>query len=450
MAKVVLSKKSCAVNPLKMSQPIGGALAFLGIENTMPVLHGSQGCTAFGMVLFVRHFRESIPLQTTAMSEAATILGGFENIEQGILNIKKRANPKLIGICSTGLTETKGDDVSGYLNLVRQRHPEIADTALVYVSTPDFTGAFQDGFGAAAKAIAEELVSKSPQEKFPGQVNILAGSHLTPADVEEVKEMAESFGLVPIVLPDLSSSLDGHVPEDFSPTSLGGTKLADIARMGASVHTIVLGEQMLGAAEVLARLGVSYTLFTHLTGLAATDGLVALLSHLSGNAVPEKWKRERSRLVDAMLDGHFFFGKKKVALAAEPDLLFALASFFTDMGAEIHAAVTTTESSLLAQMPAEEVLIGDLEDFEARAKGADLLVTHAHGRQASERLGIPLFRAGLPIFDRLGAAHKLFVGYRGTRNLIFETGNIFIEHLPHPHPMHHKEGHDSCEEIETC
>jgi nitrogenase molybdenum-iron protein NifN len=42
----------------------------------MPLLHGSQGCTSFGLVLFVRHFREAIPMQTTAMSEVATVLGG--------------------------------------------------------------------------------------------------------------------------------------------------------------------------------------------------------------------------------------------------------------------------------------------------------------------------------------------------------------------------------------
>ncbi|EQD64548.1 nitrogenase iron-molybdenum cofactor biosynthesis protein NifN, partial [mine drainage metagenome] len=74
MANVVTSHKACTVNPLKMSQPIGAALAFLGLDACMPALHGSQGCTAFGMVLFVRHFRENIPLQTTAMNEATTIL----------------------------------------------------------------------------------------------------------------------------------------------------------------------------------------------------------------------------------------------------------------------------------------------------------------------------------------------------------------------------------------
>src|SRR5271157_5819177 len=122
MADVVTLKKACTVNPLRMSQTIGGALAFMGVNNCMPLLHGSQGCTSFGLVLFVRHFKEAIPLQTTAMSEVATVLGGLENVEQAILNIYNRAKPELIGICSTGVTETKGDDVEGYIKLIREKY----------------------------------------------------------------------------------------------------------------------------------------------------------------------------------------------------------------------------------------------------------------------------------------------------------------------------------------
>ena len=109
---VKTSVKAAAVNPLKMSQPLGASYAFLGMNRCMPVMHGSQGCTSFGLVLLVRHFREAIPLQTTAMNEATTIMGGYDNVEKAILNIRARAKPDLIAICSTGLTETKGDDVA--------------------------------------------------------------------------------------------------------------------------------------------------------------------------------------------------------------------------------------------------------------------------------------------------------------------------------------------------
>jgi len=104
------------------------------------------------------------------------------------------------------------------------------------------------------------------------------------------------------------------------------------------------------------------------------------------------------------------------------------------MGCKIQAAVTTTQSPSLENIPVEEVLLGDLEDLELRAAGADLLVTHSHGRQASERLGIPLFRIGLPVFDRLGAGHQVSVGYRGTRDLIFEVGNLFLASAHDPTP----------------
>jgi len=30
----------------------------LGLDACMPVMHGSQGCTSFGLVLLVRHFKE--------------------------------------------------------------------------------------------------------------------------------------------------------------------------------------------------------------------------------------------------------------------------------------------------------------------------------------------------------------------------------------------------------
>ncbi len=109
-------------------------------------------------MLFVRHFSEAIPMQTTAMSEVATVLGGLDNVEQAVINIYNRAKPAIIGICSTGVTETKGDDVDGYIKLIRQNQPELDHLPLVYVSTPDFKDAFQDGWAKAVTRMVEKLV----------------------------------------------------------------------------------------------------------------------------------------------------------------------------------------------------------------------------------------------------------------------------------------------------
>jgi nitrogenase molybdenum-iron protein NifN len=434
MASVAESKKSCTVNPLKMSQPLGASYAYMGMNNCMPMMHGSQGCTGFGLVLLVRHFREAIPLQTTAMNEATTILGGMDQIEQAIVNIKKRANPDLIGICSTGLTETKGEDVAGDLKRIRAKHPELGDTQVVFASTPDYVGAFQDGWANAVKAMITSLVETVPV-RVDKQINVLAGCHLTSGDIEEMREIIEAFGLSAVILPDISGSLDGHIPDDFSPCTLGGTTLGEVRTMGSSILTIAIGEQMRSSAEALQNLtGVGYELFGRLTGLEASDRLMMILSRISGSPVPLKYQKQRSQLVDAMLDGHFFFGGKRIAIGAEPDLLFATASWLAEMGCELSALVTTTKSPVLAELPASEVLIGDLEDLEERAKGCDLLITHSHGRQAAQRLAIPFYRMGIPMFDRLGTAYQLSVGYRGTRRLVFDIGNMFLASGHENHP----------------
>ncbi|MEY9104820.1 nitrogenase molybdenum-iron protein NifN [Bradyrhizobium yuanmingense] len=367
------------------------------------------------------------------MSEVTTVLGGYENLEQAILNIYKRAKPKVIGICSTGVTETNGDDVDAYLKLIRSKHPQLAKLPLVYVSTPDFKGAFQDGWEKAVARIVEVLVDgpNASRLRDPSRVNVLPGCHLTPGDLDEVRVILEDFGLSPSFLPDLAGSLDGHIPDEFTPTTIGGIGVGQIADMGRAGWTIAIGAQMRRAAEVMqAKTGVPFRVFERLCGLCPNDEFMTFLSEISGRPIPLKYRRQRGQLTDAMLDAHFHIGGRKLAIGAEPDLLFDLSGMLNDMGTQVAVAVTTTQSEVIERIKTKEVIIGDLEDLEGLAKknNCDLLIAHSHGRQAAARLKVPFYRAGFPIFDRLGAGHQLSVGYRGTRNVIFEIANLVIAH----------------------
>jgi nitrogenase molybdenum-iron protein NifN len=426
MATVVVPNKAVAVNPLKQSQTLGAALAFLGLKGMMPLLHGSQGCTAFAKVILVRHFREAIPLSTTAMTEVTTILGGEENVEQAILTLVKKSQPEIIGLCTTGLTETRGDDMEGILRDFRKRHPELDELPIILVSSPDFKGALQDGFAAAVESTVKEL--PFPGEKKAQQITILASSALTPGDVQQLKEIVTAFGLTPIVVPDLSASLDGHLDDSYSPITGGGTTLVQLRKLGSSAFTLALGESMRGAAKILQqRFGTPFEVFTELTGLEPTDRLLQFLMELSGTSVPEQYRRQRRQLQDAMLDTHFYFGRKQVSLALEPDLLWSTVCLLQSMGAQIQAAVTTTRSPLLEKLPLDKVVIGDLEDFEQLAAGSDLLIGNSHVAAIASKLGIPLYRQGIPIFDRLGNGQFTKVGYKGTMQMLFDIGNLFLE-----------------------
>ena len=154
-----------------------------------------------------------------------------------------------------------------------------------------------------------------------------------------------------------------------------------------------------------------FRLFDRLTGLGAQRRIRSRSSReISGRPVPAKYRRQRSQLVDAMLDGHFYFGGKQDRDRRRAgSVVGASAAGSPKWAARSSAAVTTTQSPVLERVPADEVLIGDLEDLEnASAGDCDLLITHSHGRQAAERLNIPFFRMGIPMFDRLGAGHLRF------------------------------------------
>ncbi|MCM2359321.1 MAG: bifunctional nitrogenase iron-molybdenum cofactor biosynthesis protein NifEN [Geobacteraceae bacterium] len=423
-SRVKVPAKNATVNPQKNSPALGATLAYLGIDQMLGLLHGAQGCSTFIRLQLSRHFKESIALNSTSMSEDTAIFGGWENLKKGLKRVIEKFGPQVVGVMTSGLTETMGDDVRSAIVQFRQENPEYADVPVIHASTPDYCGSMQEGYAAAVKAIVATLPEGG--EVIRNQINILPGCQLTPAEVEELKETCEAFGLDPVVVPDISCALDGHIDETVSALSVGGAPVARIRGAGRSVATLYFGDSLYEAAETLKeRFGIPAYGFTSITGLAESDLLMTTLSSLSGNPVPEKFRRWRSRLMDAMVDSHYQFGLKKVALALEADHLKGMTGFLAGLGCEIQVAIAATRTRGLDQLPVENLFVGDLEDLEQEAKGADLLVANSNGRQAAGKLGIKShLRTGLPVFDRLGAHQKMWVGYRGTMNLIFELANI--------------------------
>ncbi|HEX7489790.1 MAG TPA: bifunctional nitrogenase iron-molybdenum cofactor biosynthesis protein NifEN [Anaeromyxobacteraceae bacterium] len=424
-SRVKVSSKAATVNPQKNSPALGATLAYLGIDGMLALLHGAQGCSTFIRLQLSRHFKESIALNSTAMSEDAAIFGGWANLKAGMKRVIEKFHPAVVGVMTSGLTETMGDDVHSAIAHFRKENPELAGTPIVWAATPDYCGSLQEGYAAAVESIVGTLAEGGPT--IPGQVNLLPGAHLTPADVEEVKRMVESFGLTALTVPDLANALDGHIDEEVSPLSTGGVTLDDVRKAGRSVATLYVGDSLAKAALALKEsFGIPAYGFGSLTGLGEVDRFMTALSALSGRPIPAEQRRWRSRLADAMVDSHYQFGGKKVALALEADHLKGMTRFLADMGCEIQAALSATRTRGLDGLPSATVAVGDLEDLETAAAGADLLVANSNGRQAAARLGVKAhLRTGLPVFDRLGAHHKTWVGYRGTMNLVFEVANLF-------------------------
>jgi nitrogenase molybdenum-iron protein NifN len=435
MVDIVKRNKALSVSPLKASQTIGAALAFLGFRRSIPMLHGSQGCTAFGKVFFVRHFREPIPLQTTAMDQITTVMGSEDSVVEGLKTICEKNSPSLLGVPTTGLSETQGSDVNMAVKVFRKQYPQFDSVPVVPVSTPDYSGCLETGFAKAMEAVIGTLVPPAAEAGTrPGrrrrQVNVLVGASLTPGDLEELKDIIELFGLRPLLLPDLSDSLDGHLGADeFSPLTIGGTEVSELQTVGDAVATFVIGSSMNKVADRLKTLtGVPDYRFEHLMGLQAVDNMIVALNEISGEPVPERIERQRAQLQDAMLDCHFMLGMARFAVAGDPDLLHAFSEMLHGVGAQTVAAVSPVNAPVLKSARVDSVKIGDLQDLErlARQHGAEILITNSHGVESAERLNIPLMRAGFPQYDTLGGYQKTWIGYRGTRQTLFDLANIML------------------------
>lgn len=428
MFELIHRNKALALSPLKLSQSVGAVLAFLGLRRCIPLMHGSQGCTAFAKVFFVRHFREPIPLQTTAMDQISSLMGADANIVEALRVICERQSPQVIGLVTTGLAETQGCDVQRALKEFRRTYPEYEAIQVVTVNTPDFSGSFESGFALAVQALVQTLVHSDPTRVGcrPRQVNVLCSGSLTPGDLEFIGESLESFQLRPLLIPDLSGSLDGHLDDaPFHAATTGGSTLDDLGSVHESGATLVIGDSLHEAAAILRqKTGVPDIHFSHLMGLQAVDTWMMTLSRLSEQPVPWRWQRQRQQLLDAMLDTHFALSDTRVALAGDADLLAGLVALLQGMGSRIVAAVLPSRP---ARVPSEwQAMVGDLDDLErqAREQAAKLLIASSHAAPAAGRLGIPLLRAGFPQYDHLGGYRRCWLGYHGAQQALFDMANL--------------------------
>jgi nitrogenase molybdenum-cofactor synthesis protein NifE len=410
------------INPLKHSASIGAAMALQGIDRALPIIHGAQGCTFLGKVLLTKHFREPIALAGTKLFAEEVIMGSDDRLIQCVNGFIEKNAPDVIGVLTSGLTEVKGDDISA---LVRGLDSESAQTRVVHIPTPDYEDGLESGYRKAVEALL--TLANGPvgagQRKVLGQITVLAGPHLSPADFNELKEIFAAFGLRPILLPDLSA-LDGS-RQGVSPLALGGTTLEEIRDVGSSEFTIAIGMCMEAPAQALYnRFGAEYRTFEGFSDLAEIDTFFELLAVLSGKPVPDKYERQRRMLIDGVRDVHFFTAGKRVCIALEPDHAAQQSRLLSGAGMEIALALIPADGPGAGKIQAAKTMISDLFSIEGKF---DLLVSNSHAEKTAKRLGVPLFQTGFPVYKLFGNTVRISIGYRGALGIINEVANIFLK-----------------------
>lgn len=446
----ILPKYVSTTNACKLCKPMGACLAFRGIEGTVPFLHGSQGCATYMRRYIISHFNEPIDIASSSLGEKNAVFGGAANLKLGLKNVTEKYRPRLIGVATTCLTETIGDDVPMFLHQYgREVQSSVELPLIVNVSTPSYSGTHMEGFHAAVKAVVEQLAEAAGEAVE--RVTLLPG-FVSPADLRYLKDVFADFRLPVTVLPDFSETLDGPALREYPLIPSGGTKLADIRRLGSSRASIELGQTLVGfetAGEYLRKVhGVENHRLGLPIGIRATDRLFELLEQLSGRPVPQRYAMARGRLVDSLVDGHKYIFGKKAVVYGEEDLVAGLAGFLAEIGVQPVLCVSGGQSGKLAEA-VESATAGFLREAPLVIEGADfheiagqveelkpdLLVGHSKGYFIARKMNVPLVRVGFPIHDRMGGQRILHLGYEGAQQLFDTIVNTVIEKKQEDSPV---------------
>lgn len=319
------------VNPCKMCMPMGSVSAFCGIKNCMSILHGSQGCATYIRRHMATHYNEPVDIASSSLTEEGTVFGGQKNLIAGLKNLMTLYSPEIIGIATSCLAETIGEDVSAIVKKFKNENPEFENVKIVTVSSAGYAGTQYEGWFKTLRAIVEQLTEKSEKNEF---INIIT-PQISPADVRWLKSFLDKMGVKYILLPDISENLDGVSVKKYERLKSEGTTLEDIKKMSGAKFTIEFSDfienESSPAVYLEKQYGVPFIRLTLPIGIQSMDSFIKVLVE-NGGGIHEDIAKERGRYLDAMVDSHKYCAEGRVAILGEPNFVYAISKMCCENG----------------------------------------------------------------------------------------------------------------------
>jgi len=446
----IRERKALRVNPAKTCQPIGAMYAALGVNKCMPHSHGSQGCCAYHRSHLTRHHKEPVVATTSSFTEGASVFGGLANLKTALNNIFSIYDPDIVSVHTTCLSEVIGDDIPMIIKKASDEGIVPEGKTVIHANTPSFTGSHVTGFANQCEAFVKYLAESTGATKnvinlFPGWVE--------PADMREIKRLAEAVGVETILAPDTSDVLDSPLDGDYQMYPDGGTTIPELKAMGDSFLTLAMGPlaSLPAAAALEKKCRVPHQSLELPIGVKHTDAFINALRLAGDTAVPAAVNRERGRLVDMISDMGQYLHQKKVALFGDPDHLTSLVTFLVEMGMAPAIVISGTPGKKWEEKIRQIVApvnpdcqIRAFSDIHylhqwVKANPVDLLMGNTYGKFVAREENLPFVRFGFPILDRVG--HRAFptLGYQGGMRLVEKITDAFFDHRDREDPDHEVE-----------
>ncbi|MFV0466256.1 MAG: nitrogenase component 1 [Lachnospiraceae bacterium] len=430
-------------NPCKMCMPMGAATALYGIQECMTILHGSQGCSTYIRRHMATHYNEPVDIASSSLTEHGTVYGGEENLKKGLLNLISLYEPKVIGIMTTCLAETIGEDIEGIKERFFEEHPEHENISIITVNSPGYGGTQYEGYMAAIGSVVSKLSMDTTKNN---KINVILPPQ-SPADIRFIKDQFELFGIEAIFLPDISGNLDGGYETSYSRLPKGGTPLSELRMMGGARETIQFSdiESKTAPAKILnEKYGIPYRILPSPVGISATDLLYRTLAELSGREIPVAVQEARKRYLDGMVDSHKYNAAGRAVIFGEPEFVISAVRLCNENGImpvvaatgsvfpDLKKYIEETLKKMSQRYFVNSYKIADDADFKeieeyCTTYHANIMIGNSDGRRIEEALQIPLIRRAFPIHDRIGGQRLRMLGYDGSMTLLDEITNALLK-----------------------
>ncbi len=434
------------VNPCKMCMPMGSVSAFYGIRKCMTILHGSQGCSTYIRRHMATHYNEPVDIASSSLTEEGTVFGGEDNLIKGLENLIELYNPEVIGVATTCLAETIGEDIPGIITRFYDTHCD-TNVKIIPVSSAGYSGTQYEGFFKALRAIVENVEMSLEKNN---KVNIITGL-ISPADTRYLKSLLEDMNIDYILLPDISDNLDGEHAQHYNRLPEGGTSIEEISKMAGAKLSIEVSafvrEDSSPAHYLYEAFGVPYVKCNLPVGLRDSDNFITELEKAGGKK-SEILKKERGRYLDAMIDSHKYNGEGRAVIYGEPDFVLSASRLCAENGIMPVLTATGANCRSLAPLIQNEIKkvadflfidnykILDNTDFDNIEKyalefGANIMIGSSDGRRIEEKHSIPLVRCAFPVHDQVGGQRVRTLGYEGSLILLDRITNTLLSQKEH-------------------
>ena len=440
--KLNFEREDLVINPLKSCQPLGGLYASIGFDETMPYIHGSQGCAAYFRSHFTRHFKEPFPTVSDSMTEDAAVFGGHNNMYVGLENVYKLYKPKMIAINTSCMSEVIGDDLNNFVKNAREKGAIPEDYPVAHAHTPSFVGSHITGYDNMMHGILSQMGKKAEGEK-KDRLNIIVGFDTYIGNFREIKRILELFDVDYTLLSDPSFNLDSPTDGNYKMFQ-GGTTLEELADAPNSKATLLLQKYSLKkTTEFIKKEWGQEVKTVNPIGIDGSDDLIMAISELTGKDVPAEIENERGRFLDAIGDSYFWAHGKTFSINADPDYAIGLVKLIMELGGEPKHIVLTNGTKewkkeieeILAANPlgAEAEVYFDKDMWHFRSllfsDPCDYIIGNSFAKYLMRDTGIPLIRIGFPMFDRQFLHRYPTIGYMGGLNLVNWIINTILDEV---------------------